>query len=118
MLPIHINFLAILLLLVLECVNGDHGDYTSILAEAAMKPEWGHNYNSSRSAITNGDKVTEAVAEANGKNAHTPMSTSHVYPPPEWMRLWLLIGRCHVQIFRDWVCPPYEPKESSTDGYL
>ncbi|XP_013112641.1 ATP-binding cassette sub-family G member 1 [Stomoxys calcitrans] len=88
----------------LECVNGDFGDYTSALTEAAKKPEWRHDYDRSRSAITASEKISEALSATNGKHCpsqQTPTS-SHIYPPPEWMRLWLLIGRCHVQIFRDW----------------
>ncbi|XP_061388837.1 ATP-binding cassette sub-family G member 1-like [Musca vetustissima] len=96
----------------LECVNGDYGDYTMALAEAAQKPEWRHNYNRSRSAIMASDKIVEAntgvSVPSNGKLLHSATdafsnrSSSHFYPPPEWVRLWLLIGRCHVQIFRDW----------------
>ncbi|XP_075152182.1 ATP-binding cassette sub-family G member 1 [Haematobia irritans] len=88
----------------LECVNGDYGDYTNALAEAAQKPEWRHFNSRSRTAIAAGDKISEASGETNGKhmNSNTALATSHIYPPPEWIRLWLLIGRCHVQIFRDW----------------
>uniref|UniRef100_T1PFN6 ABC-2 type transporter n=1 Tax=Musca domestica TaxID=7370 RepID=T1PFN6_MUSDO len=92
----------------LECVNGDYGDYTMALAEAAQKPEWRHDYNRSRPAIMASDKIVEANLEitSNGKVLHAQETfsnnSSHLYPPPEWMRLWLLIGRCHVQIFRDW----------------
>lgn len=93
----------------LECVNGDYGDYTMALAEAAQKPEWRHDYNRSRPAIMASDKIVEANLgiTSNGKVLHAQETfsnnSSHLYPPPEWMRLWLLIGRCHVQIFRDWV---------------
>lgn len=97
----------------MECVNGDYGDYTNVLAEAAAKPEWKHDYQaidmvSSTLKEVQIVKMSEASELYNGKRrfslAHNHNNNNkHLYPPPEWMRLWLLIGRCHVQIFRDWV---------------
>lgn len=82
------------------------------MAEAAKKPEWRHDYHNgddTRSSLANNEvpvvKMSTTSSEYNGKtrSSQSYSSTKHMYPPPEWMRLWLLIGRCHVQIFRDWV---------------
>lgn len=94
----------------LECVNGDYGDYTNALAEAAKKPEWRHDYDDSDSvpAMDEVQVVKISSSRTNDNNvknklSHSSISSKHMYPPPEWMRLWLLMGRCHVQIYRDWV---------------
>ncbi|KAM7353103.1 ATP-binding cassette sub-family G member 1 isoform 1-T4 [Cochliomyia hominivorax] len=93
----------------LECVNGDYGDYTNALAEAATQPEWKYDYidsDSMSSSLKNVQivKMSETSKYDNDKKSLsiTQTANKHMYPPPEWMRLWLLIGRCHVQIFRDW----------------
>lgn len=96
---------------VLECVNGDYGDYVKILSEEAKKPQWNHYLGNSEPTHNNIMKRVplikmSSVFEDDLKYASTPKVTirkSYNNPPTEWTRLWLLIGRCHVQIFRDWV---------------
>ncbi|XP_004531236.1 ATP-binding cassette sub-family G member 1 [Ceratitis capitata] len=97
----------------LECVNGEYGDHTEVLATAARQPEWRHDHTQDPQHLEglSGEeiaKMSELQRRAEGKKLLTPSVTppssvsKHIYPPPEWMRLWLLIGRCHVQFFRDW----------------
>ncbi|TMW51269.1 hypothetical protein DOY81_003655 [Sarcophaga bullata] len=92
----------------LECVNGDYGEYTKELNEAALKPEWNHEYQlmDSSSSLNNIPmvKMSDPYAQFDCKKrlSLSHAFNKHIYPPPEWIRLWLLIGRCHVQIFRDW----------------
>lgn len=97
-------------ILVLECVNGDYGEFTKELNEAALRQEWCHDYqySDSSSSLNNVQvvKMSEPYEQYDCKKRLSLSHTlnKHMYPPPEWVRLWLLIGRCHVQIFRDWVC--------------
>ena len=105
------NKICFTFLSVLECVNGDYGEYTKELNEEALKPEWNHEYQQltdSASSLNNVQvvKMSEPYAQFDCKKrlSLSQAFNKHIYPPPEWMRLWLLIGRCHVQIFRDWVC--------------
>ncbi|KAI9586388.1 hypothetical protein GQX74_002235 [Glossina fuscipes] len=81
----------------LECVNGDYGDYNDILREESTKPEWHYNNNNKANNEVQVIKMSE-----NSDASLTFTASKHIYPPPEWMRLWMLVGRCHVQILRDW----------------
>ncbi|KAM8718010.1 hypothetical protein ACLKA7_004679 [Drosophila subpalustris] len=109
----------------LECVNGDFEDHTEALVECAKDTRW--RYDQQLMPEEADEPPTEAqVAKFNesqtqGQATGTGTGTGagqakvqlqkvesakelikHTYPPPEWMRLWLLIGRCHLQFFRDW----------------
>ncbi|XP_017466229.1 PREDICTED: ATP-binding cassette sub-family G member 1 [Rhagoletis zephyria] len=96
----------------LECVNGEYGDHTDGLAVAALQPKWRHDYDADAQQHLDGLNGVQIVKMIESQQAaekpHSPSitppmsATKHVYPPPEWMRLWLLIGRCHVQFYRDW----------------
>ncbi|XP_053961340.1 ATP-binding cassette sub-family G member 1 [Anastrepha ludens] len=98
----------------LECVNGDYGDHIDELAIAARQCKWLYDYDTDPQQLDGLDGVqivklseSQRVAEKSRSPsivvATKPLVvTKHVYPPPEWVRLWLLIDRCHVQIFRDW----------------
>ncbi|XP_037826696.1 ATP-binding cassette sub-family G member 1-like [Lucilia sericata] len=99
----------------LECVNGDYGDYTDSLAQAALLPQWRHDYYDEQSVSSTLHNVQIVRMSDTSRQFEDKKSLSlsnavnkHMYPPPEWMRLWLLIGRCHVQIFRDWVCKSWK----------
>lgn len=81
----------------MECVNGDYGDYVKVLAIEAKNPEWCYANLEQRLNRINKDLDSD-LDHTNLQN-----STKHIYPPPEWIRLWLLISRCHIQIIRDWV---------------
>ncbi|XP_030382849.1 ATP-binding cassette sub-family G member 1 [Scaptodrosophila lebanonensis] len=93
----------------LECVNGDYGDYTEALAECSKDSRWCYDQELLQDSA---EPPSEAqVAKFNELRGQPPKLTKaeptneltrHTYPPPEWMRLWLLIGRCHLQFFRDW----------------
>lgn len=94
----------------MECVNGDYGDFIQLLSEEAKKPQWNHCLESVKSTqnitkkvplikmfsiLENDLKINLSVNEITNK--------SYNFPPTELMRLWILIGRCHMQILRDWV---------------
>ncbi|XP_037881805.1 ATP-binding cassette sub-family G member 1 isoform X1 [Glossina fuscipes] len=86
----------------LECVNGDYGDYNDILREESTKPEWHYNNNNSIRPLEANNEVQVIKMSENSDASLTFTASKHIYPPPEWMRLWMLVGRCHVQILRDW----------------
>jgi len=93
----------------LECVNGEFGDYTDELAESAKNPQWRYDQVEEENVTNHLNevqiiKMVEATTPKRISPSVTPpmSTTKHIYPPPEWVRLWLLIGRCHVQFFRDW----------------
>ena len=90
----------------LECVNGEYGDYYKALTEQATNPTWLNQPESEGLSETAVNKLNEANrCMKRQRSSLTPPleKTKHIYPPPEWVRLWMLIGRCHVQFFRDWV---------------
>jgi len=112
--------LKVLIISVLECANGDYGDQTENLAEAAKDNRWRYDqqlmqgetaeppsetqvakFNESQSAP---GQVQVQVQKIEIQNMESSKDlTKHTYPPTETARLWLLIGRCHLQFFRDWV---------------
>ncbi|XP_070132821.1 ATP-binding cassette sub-family G member 1 isoform X4 [Drosophila bipectinata] len=102
----------------LECVNGDYGDHTEALAESAKDTRWRYDqqlmqdedtempsesqvakFNESQSPGQDQSQVQKVEIQ---KIESSKELTRHTYPPTEYMRLWLLIGRCHLQFFRDW----------------
>lgn len=93
---------------VLECVNGDFEDHTEALTECAKDTRWRYDVSETPSE-TQVAKFNESHTQGQAaqpkiqKVDSTKELVKHTYPPPEWMRLWLLIGRCHLQFFRDWV---------------
>ncbi|KAL5278836.1 hypothetical protein ACFFRR_003454 [Megaselia abdita] len=83
----------------LEVVNDEYGDYTEQMTENARCSIWRTN------------KIEPSTAQLIKMHETRSFTTNiklgdinqaHYYPPPEWKRLWILIGRCHMQIFRDW----------------
>lgn len=105
----------------LECVNGDFEDHTEALTECAKDTRWRYDqelmldeaveppteaqvakFNESQNP-QQGQHVVTVQQPQLQKMESTKEMVKHTYPPPEWVRLWLLIGRCHLQFFRDWV---------------
>ncbi|EDV57509.1 ATP-binding cassette sub-family G member 1 [Drosophila erecta] len=102
----------------LECANGDYGDQTEALAEAAKDIRWRYDQQLMQGETADEPSETQ-VAKFNESQSPGQVQvqvqkieiqnmesskdlTKHIYPPTEYMRLWLLIGRCHLQFFRDW----------------
>jgi len=111
--------LKVLIISVLECANGDYGDQTEALAEAAKDIRWRYDQQLMQGEDADAPSETQ-VAKFNESQSPGQVQvqvqkieiqnmesskdlTKHTYPPTEYMRLWLLIGRCHLQFFRDWV---------------
>lgn len=70
---------------VIEVANGDFGDYTDRLVEAAAAEE---SFILSR----NGIQLNESIS-----------MEEQLSSPTEWQRFLYLLGRCHVHYHRDWV---------------
>ncbi|KAH8378019.1 hypothetical protein KR093_008498, partial [Drosophila rubida] len=109
----------------LECVNGDFDDHTEALTECAKDTRWRYDqqlmqpddiepptesqvakFNESQSQAqsqspSQGRQTVQSKVQLHSMESAKEL-IKHTYPPPEWMRLWLLIGRCHLQFFRDW----------------
>ncbi|EDX03506.1 GD23174 [Drosophila simulans] len=102
----------------LECANGDYGDQTEALAEAAKDIRWRYDQQLMQGEDADAPSETQ-VAKFNESQSPGQVQvqvqkieiqnmesskdlTKHTYPPTEYMRLWLLIGRCHLQFFGDW----------------
>ncbi|EDW03303.1 ATP-binding cassette sub-family G member 1 [Drosophila grimshawi] len=97
----------------LECVNGDFDDHTEALAECAKDTRWRYDQELMQDEAVPPSDSQVAKFNESQTQGQSPQSNiikiestkelhKHTYPPPEWMRLWLLIGRCHLQFFRDW----------------
>ncbi|XP_016954942.1 ATP-binding cassette sub-family G member 1 [Drosophila biarmipes] len=103
----------------LECANGDYGDQTENLAEAAKDNRWRYDqqlmqgetaelpsetqvakFNESQSAPGQAQVQVQKIEIQHMESSKD--LAKHTYPPTETARLWLLIGRCHLQFFRDW----------------
>lgn len=102
-------------------MNGDFEDHTEALTECAKDTRWRYDqelmpdeaveppteaqvakFNESQNP-QQGQHVVTVQQPKLQKMESTKEMVKHTYPPPEWVRLWLLIGRCHLQFFRDWV---------------
>ncbi|KRG03429.1 ATP-binding cassette sub-family G member 1 isoform X2 [Drosophila mojavensis] len=97
----------------LECVNGDFDDHTEALTEGARDARWRYDQQlvqdeaepptDAQVAKFNESQTQGQAAQSKIQKAESAKELiKHTYPPPEWVRLWLLIGRCHLQFFRDW----------------
>lgn len=108
-----------LIVSVLECVNGDYDDHTEALAEGAKDTRWRYDQQLMQGDTPDPPSETQVAKFNESQSPGQPQPqvhkieiqrlesskdlTRHTFPPTEYMRLWLLIGRCHLQFFRDWV---------------
>lgn len=103
---------------VLEVANMEHGDFIEPLAKAAVDARWrlstAYITNTARSTDValpieqfQLDETNEESSSANGKKLVARMSSNDsrdVYAKPsEWRQFWVLIGRCQIHYYRDWV---------------
>lgn len=79
----------------LEVVNGDYGDHTELLANAAKDQKW----RTSAKIITKKEKEEDVIFPV-VYNDGTNFSF-HV-PPSEFSRFRILLYRCGIQLWRDW----------------
>lgn len=80
----------------LEVANSEYGNFISDLAMAATDERWRHSQVLINKSLHN---EIEQFQEEPSRKCKNPLSR-----PTEWSRLWVLVGRCHIQYYRDWVC--------------
>jgi len=106
----------------LEVANGEYGNFTYQLAKSAIgdqwrtssstvyiKDEYENESNSDRNddGISNGTEekrisVYTKTSESENLSGKLSFKSSIKTLPSEWTRLWILISRCNVLLFRDW----------------
>ena len=106
----------------LEVANGEYGNFTYQLAKAAISDQWRTStntvyirdeYEAESSSDKNEDDISDNLDEkrisvytktSDGENLSGKVSlrSSIKTTPLEWTRLWVLISRCNVLLFRDW----------------
>lgn len=86
--------------------NLDYGDFTPTLTVAAKDERWRVNANSNFIA----DQLNSPFSYAQIDGGKTPVcrnssneSKEFHAPPSEWTKFLLLIGRCRIHYYRDWV---------------
>lgn len=89
----------------LEVANCEYGNFNPQLAKAAVDDRW----RLSSSYITSGEPIRpiEQFQLEPMKNVATRMDSNEsreIYRvPSEWTKFWVLVGRCHIHLYRDWV---------------
>lgn len=104
----------------LEVANGEYGNFTYQLAKAAIGDQW---RTSSSTVYIKDDYETSSDKNEDGISNDTDEKRISVYTktsesenlsgkmsfksnikttPSEWTRLWILISRCNILLFRDW----------------
>lgn len=89
---------------VLEVANKEYGDFNPHLTKAAKDDRWRINSNVITDQLNssfnhfpiNGEKP------AVHRNNSNESKEFHV-PPSEWTKFLLLLGRCQIHYYRDWV---------------
>lgn len=90
---------------VLEVANKEYGDFHPQLIKAAKDERWRFNSTFITDQLSSAfqqhfqsDNAKAAVCRNNSNDS----SDIHVQPS-EWARFLLLVGRCHIHYYRDWV---------------
>lgn len=113
----------------IEVAHGDYGNFNSQLAKVATDNRWrqsqsciitDRNYADHKYALSNNNnnndkydindptaKLTRGVSAASDTNSSSGASDYSGEElgrnrPSEWVRLSILIGRCNLQMYRDW----------------
>lgn len=107
----------------IEVANGDYGNFTYQLAKAAINEQWRtstststvfirddyeHDSNSSdriddgMSSGTDEKRISVYTKTSEDFSAKVSIKSGIKTIPSEWTRLWILISRCNVLLYRDW----------------
>lgn len=106
----------------LEVVNSEYGNFTYQLAKAAISDQWRtstatmyirDDYEGEASSDKNEDGISDNTEEkrisvytkasdSENLSGKVSLRSSIKTTPSEWTRLWVLISRCNVLLFRDW----------------
>lgn len=92
------------ILSVLEIANKEYGDFNQQLAKASKDDRWRLNSNFITDQINSSFQHFQIEGEKNVvcRNNSNESKELHV-PPSEWTKFLLLVGRCNVHYYRDWV---------------
>lgn len=92
---------------VIEVANGDYGDFVPLLSAAANRSEC---YLKGNSASIEDDSMPVIKVDTLGcvdmpllKKQLTENGKGTIRVPSEWSKFWTLVGRCHINCYRDWV---------------
>lgn len=104
----------------LEVANGEYGNFTYQLAKAAMSDQWRTSTTTvyirdeyESSSDRNDDEISNdtdekrisvytKTSESENLSGRMSFKSSIKTTPSELTRLWILISRCNVLLFRDW----------------
>lgn len=104
---------------VLEVANKEYGNFINVLSKAAIDCHWrkpescigtatlphylAYDRNHNGAAVYHGTTTTQTTMKAdelfNAKQQSTPLRR-----PSEFTKLLILMRRCNIQLYRDWVC--------------
>lgn len=89
---------------VLEVANKEYGDFNQQLTNASKDDRWRLNSNFLTDQINSSFQHFQIEGDKNVvcRNNSNDSKEIHV-PPSEWTKFLLLVGRCHVHYYRDWV---------------
>ncbi|CRK94326.1 CLUMA_CG007841, isoform A [Clunio marinus] len=106
----------------LEVTNGEYGNFTYQLAKAAINDQWRSSTTSvyireeyENSLDRDRDRIDDRISNdtdekrisvytktSDEMSAKFSLKGGERTTPSEWTRLWVLIARCNVLLFRDW----------------
>lgn len=91
--------------------NKEYGDFNPNLTKAAKDDRWRLNSNYITEQLQHSpfhqfeiEKVEKTAVSRNNSNESKELQV----PPSEWTKFLLLVGRCHVHYYRDWVRLSYK----------
>lgn len=102
-----LNFVSIVYT-VLEVASNEYGDFTNQLAQSSREDRWRLTNGSYASTPTNNldefqiQPIKPSIQRLNSNDSREVFSV-----PSEWTKLWILLGRCHIHYYRDWVSIVY-----------
>lgn len=102
----------------LEVANGEYGNFNYQLAKAAISEQWrtstttvyirdDYDNNSERnvdgiSNDTDEKRISVYTKTSDNVSGKLSLKPGIRITPSEWTRLWVLISRCNILLFRDW----------------
>lgn len=88
----------------LEVANCEYGDFTPQLAKAARDDRWRFNSNFIADQINSSFQHFQIENDKNAVCRHNSNESKEIQNvPSEWTKFVLLLGRCNVHYYRDWV---------------
>lgn len=90
--------------LVLEIANNEYGDFGTQLTKAAKDDRWRFNSNFITDQLNSPFQHFQIEGDKTAVCRHNSNESKEIHvAPSEWTKFLLLVGRCHVHYYRDWV---------------